>query len=86
MKLVNLGAAVTLAFLPAGPALAQHVISGPDHNALSTYCATTTPGSPFGEKFDCMTWSDGYPRGAWDSRGHDARWRNPAVHHRETGF
>jgi hypothetical protein len=85
-KLTILGAAVVLSSLAGGPAVAQHTLSGPSHGAMSTYCATTEPGNPFGEKFDCMTWSSRRSPGDWDNRGDDFCLRDPGVHHRERGF
>jgi len=77
MKLRILGAAVVLSSL-AGPAMAKHVISSPGHYAQSNYCATREPGNPYSANYDYMTWSTWRRLGAWDSRGNDARLRNPS--------
>jgi hypothetical protein len=72
-----IGAAVALASVLAGPAMAQRMNSHPAHYARSTYCATIEPGNPYSPVYDYMAWSSWRRRGGWDSRGDDACARNP---------
>ena len=72
-----IGAAVALASVLAGPAMAQRTISHPAHYARSTYCATIEPGNPYSPVYDYLSWSSWRRRGGWDSRGDDACARNP---------
>jgi hypothetical protein len=52
-KIKLLGAtAVLSSVLLAGPAMAQNVISHPDHSAQSNYCATREPGNPYSKEED----------------------------------
>ena len=81
-----IGAAAILSSLLAGPAMAQHVITHPVHQAESTYCATIDPGNPYSRVEDYMAWSNWRTRGSWDSRGDDACYHNPMYSPSGSGF
>ena len=85
MKLKLMGAALLLCPVLAGPAMAQHVTSHPNHLARSD-CAYREPGNPYTPQSDYMAWSAWRARGGWDSSRDDACWRGSHLHHHPMGF
>jgi hypothetical protein len=64
-KLGPLATATVLSISLATPWIAEPMTR---HVAAQTACDPRDPGNPFSRKYDDMTWSAWWRRGAWDDR------------------
>ena len=86
MKFKLLGAAAILCSVLAGPAMAQHAFSYPNHRSLSEYCANKEPGNPYDPQTDFQQWTAWRSRGSWDDRGDWACIYGSPAYDRKWGF
>ena len=76
-----LGAGVLFSVL-MGPAVAQHVITGPDPYVRSGRCGHHQLGNPYTQEQDYMAWSAWRSRGSWADAPYDPACSRAGHRHR----